>query len=569
MAKKETPTYHNYIKEYYSKIESGEIVACEKVRKVYKQLAFDCDNTAGQWHFDIRKATRPIVFVERFCRQSKTNTGQLIHLELFQKAALQAIFGFVDKDGLRKYHEVIWIMGRKNGKSTALSAIGLYCMLTEPGAEVDCVATKRDQAKIVFDSAVAMVKQSPDLARIIHKRRTDMTCEANLSVFQPLASDSNTMQGLNASCGIIDELSSIKDNEIYTAIKYSQSARPEPLLIEISTNGTVRECIFDQQYDYAAKVIAGKVKNDRLLPLIYELDSPEEWTDEDCWIKANPGLGTIKSRADLRQHVEDAKHKPSEKRDVLVYDFNVKQTDSTAWLSYEQLWNPATFVMDDVRDTYAIGGADLSATTDLTCASLIIHTATEDIPYVLQQYFLPEKRVKDVETMNTQEAPYRKWADRGLLTICPGSMVDYHMVTAWFKRMRDEYGIDLWKLGYDRAMANYWRAEMEGEFGQNVMEAVAQGPYTWSQPMKELGSALADKRLNYNGNPMLAWCISNTAVKTTGTLDVIQPVKIHRTGRIDGLVSLLNAWVIYDKYQEDYFNLIGYDTGHFHNTILN
>jgi len=193
----------------------------------------------------------------------------------------------------------------------------------------------------------------------------------------------------------------------------------------------------------------------------------------------------------------------------------------------------------------------------LTCATLLIRKPNDPVLYVLQQYFLPESRVNLLETTSSKEAPYRIWNERGLLTICEGTMVNYSDVTAWFAKMRDQYQIDLWKLGYDRALAGYWAEEMAGEFGQSVMEKVAQGPFTWTAPMKELGAMLADKKINYNANPILKWCLSNTAVKTSGTVESIQPVKIQANRRIDGMVSLLNAYVIYTKYRDDYINTVG------------
>ena len=213
--------------------------------------------------------------------------------------------------------------------------------------------------------------------------------------------------------------------------------------------------------------------------------------------------------------------------------------------------------MDDVANTYAIGGCDLSATTDLTAATLLIRKKDDEKIYVLQHYFLPQARIDYLEKTSSKEAPYQVWADRGLLTICNGNMVNYSDVTQWYKDMRDKYGIDLWKMGYDRALAGYWADEMAGEFGQSVMEKVAQGPFTWTAPMKELGARLANKEINYDNNPMLKWCLSNTGIKAQGSIESIQPVKIQQNRRIDGMVSLLNAYVIYVKYRDDYLNLVG------------
>ena len=549
----------NYIVKYWQQIDSGKVLVSEKIRRVYKQLAADSKKKRGKYLFDIEKAARPIYFVETFCRQSKGDMGKPIKLELFQKAALQAIFGFVDKDGYRKYTEVLWIMARKNGKSCLLSAIGLYMMLgdKEGGAEVDCVASKKDQAKIVFEEARNMVIQSPYLAKYIKKRRTDMYSPSNFGVFQPLSSDSNTLDGLNPHCGIIDELHSIKDRNIYDVVKQGMSARKQPMLFQITTSGMNRETIYDAQYEYAEKVLNGDITDEHFLALIYELDSSEEWTDEDKWIKANPGLGPIKSKKTLKDNVEKAKNDLAFRPTVLTKDFNLKNVSADTWLTWEQLDNEETFEIEDVENTYALGGCDLSATTDLTCATLLIRKRNDEKIYVLQHYFLPMARIERLEATTSKEAPYKAWEERGLITFCQGNMVNYADVTAWFQKMRDEHRIDMWRCGYDRALAGYWAEEMCQVFGDSVMEKVAQGPITWTAPMKELGAMLTDKAINYNNNPMLKWCLSNTGVKIAGTLDSIQPVKIQQNRRIDGMVSLLNAYVMYVKYREDYLNLVG------------
>ena len=549
----------NYIVKYWRAISSGKILAGQKIKQIYEKLAKESTQKDGPYKFDIKRASRVIYFVETFCRQSKGDMGKPIKLELFQKAALQAIFGFVDEEGRRKYNEVLWIMARKNGKSCLLSAIGLYMMLgdKEGGAEVDCVASKKDQAKIVFDEARNMVAQSPYLAKYIKKRRTDMYSPYNFGVFQPLSSDSNTLDGLNPHCGIIDELHSIKDRNIYDVVKQGMSARKQPLLFQITTSGMNRNTIYDAQYEYAEKVLNGDVADEHFLALIYELDSSNEWTDPDMWVKANPALGTIKSLKTLTENVEKAKNDLAFRPTVLTKDFNLKNVSADTWLTWEQLDNEETFEIDDVVDTYALGGCDLSATTDLTCATLLIRKKNDEKLYVLQHYFLPQERIDKLEATTSKEAPYKTWADRGLMTLCQGSMVNYADVTAWFQEMRDKYHIDMWRCGYDRALAGYWAEEMASVFGDSVMEKVVQGPITWTAPMKELGAMLSDKMINYNNNPMLKWCLSNTGVKTSGTVESIQPVKIQQNRRIDGMVSLLNAYTIYVKYREDYLNLVG------------
>lgn len=550
----------NYVREYWSKIESGEIVTSRRVKAVYGRLMREMDEPAGgsRYYFDEEAGERPIIFIERFCKQSQGTLGAPLKLELFQKAFIQTLFGWLERaTGYRRFRETLFLVGRKNGKSTLLAAIALYMLVAdyEGAAEIYSVATKRDQAKKTLTEAVNMVKQSPELRAIVKKRRNDIYFPATASTFEALASDSNTLDGLNSHAVIIDELHAIRDRNLYEVMKQSTSSRRQPLVIMITTSGTVRESVFDNIYGLACDIADGKIEEDSFLPVLYELDERAEWTDPQAWVKANPGLGTIKQYSTLANFVERAKKNPEDLPGVLCKDFNVPEVAATVWLSFEEIKSDATFTMQDVYNTYAVGGCDLSATTDLTCATLLIRRSREDeIVYVLQHYFLPQKKIDQLDEHNTQEAPYKIWADRGLLTICDGARVNYSDVTAWFCEMRDEFKIDTFKVGYDRALAGYWVDEMKSNGFE--MEAVAQGPFTWSQPMREMGAAFADKKVNYNKNPVLVWCLSNTAAKKSG-VNNIQPIKVSDKRRIDGMVSLLNAWVIYVRDFEDYMYLVG------------
>ena len=550
----------NYIARYWKDIQSGKEVVGEKVYKTMEMLMEIVEGKNKKYHFDPVLAMEPIYFAEQYCKQSKGATGQPIKLELFQKARYQAIYGIVDKHGIRKHREVLIIEGRKNGKSTELSTLGLYGLVgdREGGPEVDCVSTKKDAAKIVFNTARDMVQQSPELRQYIKRRKSDLYCSFNLGVFQPLSSDSNTLDGLLPSMCILDECHAIKDRNLYDVMRQSMSAasRKQPLFLTITTNGFNREGIYDELYEYAENVLNGEIEDEHFLSFIYELDSVEEMFDERCWKKANPGLGTIKSYNELKANVEKAKNTPGYMATVKTKDFNLKNVAASSWLDWDQLNNEDLFDPNEVYDTYAIGGCDLSQVRDLTCASLLIRRRGDETIYLLQHYFLPEDRVAKIEATSSKEAPYRVWEERGLLTICPGNMVRYSDVTAWFKEMSDKYKITIWRCGYDRAMADYWVQEMQDTFG-DVMESVPQGPITWTAPMNELGAMLCEKRVNYNNNPIFKWCVSNTAVKKSGTNEAIQPIKIQAHRRIDGLVSFLNAYVVYCKYRDDYLNLVG------------
>lgn len=538
---------------YFGGILDGKIVACEKMKRI-SEILIERFLAPDEFHFDHRIAKRHTDFIETFCRIPSGRVGQPLKLELFQKARLQALFGFVDDNDLRQYQECIIIEGRKNGKTTEMAAVEIDLLIDdrEGAPQIYNIATMLDQAKLGFNAAHKMILQSPDLARAIRKRVGDLYFSGNMGFIKALASNSNSLDGLDAHAAVIDELAAIKNRDIYDIIKQAMGARRQPLLFCITTNGFVRQSIFDSQYEYAAHVLDGSVKDKRFLPFVYELDSADEWDKPEMWMKANPGLGTIKSRDYLAGMVQKAKDDPSFKPTVMVKDFNIAQTETSAWLTFEALVNEELAEMDYLAHSYAIGGCDLSATTDLTCATLLIRKPNDEKVYVLQQYFLPQAKLDSVVKGGHKEAPYALWKDQGWLTVNEGAAVDYSNVTKWFARMVTEYDIrPLW-ICYDRALSGYWVPEMQ-EYGFD-MEKTAQGPFTWSQPMKEMGAAFMEHRVVYQNNPILRWCLANTGVKALNKegIETIQPVKIQNTRRIDGMVSLLNAWVGYVKHADEY-----------------
>lgn len=388
----------NYILEYWGRVQSGEVVACKQLKQQCKKIVDELENPRDPWVFDLGRATQPIEFIETFCRHSKGRwIGKKVELELFQKAKLQSIFGFVHKDtGFRRCREMFTMVSRKNGKSTEMAALGLYMLVGdgEGGSEVYTVATKRDQARIVFGEASNMRSQSPSLRKHVKKRKTDLCFPMTFSKFETLASESNSLDGLNSHGIIIDELHAIKDRNLYDVMKQSMSAREQPLLNMITTAGFVRECIFDDIYEYACDVLDGTIEDERFLAFIYELDSRDEWTDFRAWEKANPGLGTIKNYDDLAANVERAKHDPNFLPTVLTKEFNVRETVAGAWLTFEQANNEETFDIEALRDSYGIGGVDLGATTDLTAAVVPIMKPGSEKKYVLVQGFMPADTIE-------------------------------------------------------------------------------------------------------------------------------------------------------------------------------
>lgn len=541
----------NYITTYYNLIKSGKILVSKKILKQYEKIIYDLNNP-GKYHFDIKKANRPIQFIEIFCKHSKGQwAGKPVILDLWQKALIQTIFGFVDDKGFRKYREVFIVVARKNGKSTLLSAIGLYMLFAdgEGGAQVCCVASKKDQAKIVFEEAKNMVAQSKLLKKHIRKRKGDLYVDLTFSTFEPLTSDSNTLDGLNMHCGILDEVHAWKDRNVYDVSKQSMGARQQPLLISISTAGFVRENIYDSLYEHSENNLNGLIDDERFISFIYELDSRKEWINPKAYIKANPGLGTIKSQEYLDEQVKRAKNDKSYLSTVLTKDFNIRETAVGAWLSFEVVDNKSTFEIKNLSGCYGIGGVDLSSVGDLTCASCLIRKNNE--LYLVQMYFIPEEKAKRKE--EEDHVPYKLWKEQGYIRFCHGTMVNFSDVTDWFNELRDKYKIYTVWVGYDPWGAAQWIEEMK----QNgyVLEEVIQGAKTMSTPMKILAADLEAKKLNYNNNPILKWCLTNTQ-KEVDKNDNIRPVKgKNAKQRIDGAVSLIDSYVIYQRHYEDFLNL--------------
>lgn len=542
----------NYIITYYNLIVSGKIKVSKKLRKTFDKVVKDLTDMTCKYHFDISKANRPIEFIEKFCKHSKGKwIGKPVILELWQKAIIQTIFGFVDENGNRKYKEVLLVVGRKNGKSTLLSAIALYMLFAdgEGGAQVCCVASKKDQAKIVFNEAKNMVAQNKLLNKHIKKRKSDLYFAKTFSTFEPLASDSDTLDGLNLHCGIIDELHSIKDRNIYDTTKQSMSARQQPLLLMITTAGFIRENIYDERYEYADNVINGIIEDDRFIAFIYELDEKQEWTKENCWIKANPALGTIKSEQYVKEQVDAAKNSKQYLPTVLTKDFNIRETATGSWLSFDEINNDSTYKLEKMKVIYAVGGVDLSSVGDLTCATIVFRYKEQW--YIHQAYFIPEEIAAKKE--REDKVPYKVWKDKGFVRFCVGNKVNYNDVTDWFKELRDKYNIYVLWTGYDSWGAELWVGDMRNN--GFTMEEVIQGARTMSSPMKTLACDLAAKKLNYNNNPVLKWCLTNTKVEVDKN-ENIRPIKgKNPKQRIDGAVSLIDAYVVLQRHYEDYITM--------------
>ncbi len=554
----------NWPERYLDMIRSGEEVVSTKVKEVYeREVGFMREPPKDfPYYFDPERGNHHIGFIEKFCKGSKGDSAkQPIRLEPFQKAKLQMVFGWVEKGtNVRRFREVDDYRGRKCGKSTETAAVEWDVALNdgEYGAEIYCTANKKDQAKIIFNECVNMRTQSNALAAVSKKRQSDIYIDAYMSTIAALASDTSTMDGLNTHFFSLDEFHAAKNRSLYDIMIQSQTARDQPMAWLISTNGFIRDGFFDSQYEYGSNVAMWLPGYQDLtfLPLIYELDKREEWEAKECWAKANPGLGRIKKLKMLEEFVKKAYRDPTFLPTLLTKDFNIAENSAESWLSLDTVTNKTVVPMEFLRNSYAVGGCDLSSTTDLTCATLLIRKPGDQRFFVLQKYFIPRNKVKDEEHSDKREAPYQKWAENGWLSVSEGATVDFHAITEWFLMMVREYNIRPLYIGYDAALSGYWREEMEAYGFQ--LEKIRQGPFTWTYPMKELGGMFEEGRMVYQNNPMLRWCLSNTGKKTLNKdgIESIQPVKVSTARRIDGMVSLLNAYTCFKNNEDDYMSLI-------------
>lgn len=552
---------------YMEDVLSGAVTACSKLKKLCEMLRPRVESGEYKcWRYDPERASRPVRFIETFCCQPEGKIGQRIVLQPFQLFWIEVVFGFVDDNGNRQFNEVFNIMGRKNGKSTLQAGLGLYMLTKDGEGAPQCysAANSKEQSSLLYGSMLRMVAQSPALQRRLHKgiipsRHQDgLMFKANGGYFTPLSSQTRNLDGLNVHFAAIDEIAAITNRDIYDLLKQATSSREQPLIVEITTNGFVRDNFFDDRYDYASRLLDGKVADDHFLPVIYELDSRTEWTDESKWEKANPGLGTIKKWDKLRGYVNQAKQDPSFLPTVMTKDFNMPENRASSWLMFEEAVNRQTFDWRDMGFRYCVIGYDASDTIDLTSAQALMMRPGDSTIYEMSMYWIPEmqleKRRKDGSRKQRDNVPYDKWITDGLLRTCPGNTIDHRVVFEWMQELRDEFDIYPFAMGYDpwHLQDDSWKDTARQFVGKNRAEQVRFGAQTLSIPMKEIREVYANKGIVDNDNPVNQWCRMNVGI-ITDTNDNIKPVKANGpTGRIDGWAAEICAYVCLKRHWDDY-----------------
>jgi phage terminase large subunit-like protein len=423
----------------------------------------------------------------------------------------------------------------------------------EHGAELYSVACKKDQAKIIWSESVRMIKSSPSL----NKRAKCLVAEIKFknNSFKALSSDSNSLDGLNSHCILIDELHSWKDRNLYDVVKQSISARQQSLILITTTAGTIRGNIFDSKYDECLNILKGYSDNsytdNKVLPLLYQLDSPDEYTNPDMWIKANPNLGISKSIDYLKSEINKAQKQPELKVGLLCKDFNIRQNSVLSYFNFSEINNIEIFNLENIK--FAIGGLDISSTTDLTSATILF--LNPDNPEKLFFHscsWIPSEKLQEKE--KEDNIPYSKWIEKGYLRLCEGNKIDPMICLDWFIELYKTKGIIPYKLGFDTWGSQTFVNEFEKYFGKDVLIPVRQGSKTLSNPLKTIKADFQSNKIIYNNDPCVKTALVNVSIEIDKN-ENIRPVKSTQRGRIDPFMAMLNAYTIYQIHEQDFRQL--------------
>lgn len=541
----------NWIFKYHEAIQKKEVIVGVWVRLSFEILTTGLLN--GEWEFNEKKANKAIKFIENFCHHSE-GRSDLLHLELWQKAIVSAIFGIMDKTtGYRQFREVFIIVARKNGKTLFAAAIAAYMTYVdgEYGAKVYFLAPKLDQADLVYDAFYQIVQSDDELDSITKKRRSDIYIKAFNTSVKKIAFNSKKSDGFNPQLVVNDEMEAwpgdqgLKQYEVMTS---ALGARKQPLIISIATAGYVNDGIFDELFKRATAFLKGNSREKRLLPFIYMIDDIEKWDSIEELKKSNPNLGVSVSVEYYLEQIEIARNSISKKVEFMTKFCNIKQNSAVAWLDY---WDVMKCVheekplsLEDFKGCYCVGGIDLSRTTDLTAASIVINR--DGINHIFTRFYMPQKRYE--VAINEDNTPYNIYRDRGFLFISGENQVDYKDVYNWFIELVKVYKIKPLKIGYDRYSANYLVEDLKtaGFHTDDVYQGTNLTPI-----LHEFEGNLKDGLFDFGDNSMLAAHFLNVAVDINLNDSRMKPVKIEKRMRIDGAMSVFDALTMVSKYHNE------------------
>lgn len=539
--------HKNYIYEYYKKISGGEIMAGNWIKAIYKIVTDRLEKQ--EYFFNAKEANKAINFIENFCHHSK-GRNDLLKLELWQKAMISVIFGIQDAEKIRIFREIFIVIGRKNGKSLFASAIIAYVayMEQEYGQEIYCLAPKLDQANIVYDGFYQMVRVEEELEELAKKRRSDIYITETNTTIKPIAFNAKKSDGLNPKLSVCDEIAAWGGDaglKQYEVMKSALGARRQPMILSISTAGYINDSIYDELMKRSTSFLKGGSKERRLLPFLYMIDNVEKWNDIEELKKANPNMGVSVKESFFIDEIAVAEGSLSKKAEFLTKYCNIKQNSSIAWLEYLTVENAGVEkTLEDFRDCYAVGGIDLSQTTDLTAASVVIQKGGK--LYAFTQFFMPRGRMETLQA--TDGVPYDIFVKKGLITLSGENYVDYHDVYAWFTMLLEVYGIRPLKIGYDRYSAQYLITDM-ANYGFH-MDDVFQGE-NLTPVIREFEGIIKDGNFKIADNNLLKTHFLNVALKHNMETRKFRPIKIEQRAHIDGFVSVIDAMTVRQKYWEE------------------
>ena len=489
-------------------------------------------------------AEHVVSFFRNYLRHSKgVWAGDLFEPAQWQiDDVLFPLFGWVRPDGSRRFRRTYVELPKKQGKSTLAAGIGLYMLLAdgEAGAEVYSLGADKDQARIVHNEAISMVKASPEIAVNvgINKTTGTLSVESTQSVYRVLSAAPRGKHGLNIHCSIADELHEWQGDVLWNALKYGYRARSQPLALVITNAGDDLHGICYQQRLKAERIIRGESQDDQFLAVIYsttealadaEIKSVSEGATEIPVAEScNPALGEIVKHEDVLRDIRDAVEVPAEMPNLKRLLYGVWVHSHDPWIS-DLVWNRGNevFTEGDLEGAGAYCGIDLSRTRDLSCVCWIVPQAGKY--YVVPRVYIPEDLVERKEV--TDNAPYKAWIAAGLLRACEGDEIDYGQIRTDFND--DARFFDMVGGGFDPHNASHLCNQLlRIEDGWNL-ESVPQTDANMVPPTIEAEALCKSGNLIHGGNELLTWCMRGVACPNG------RPMKKRSTRRIDPVVAMV------------------------------
>ena len=548
-----------YLWEYYSAIQSGEIIAGRELKTELEKLINDFDNPL--YYYDTARANKKMLFMENCVRLTKSPYyGKPMKLMLWQKAFIEVIYSFrMTEDDTDRFKRVLLLIARKNTKSETCSGIALTELITgNEGSDIVCSSNDDNQANILYEAINTMRLMIDSKQRDTWKNQQHIKCLLNGSKVFKLSDRTKNKEGRNIDFAIVDEVHEMKDNTIVKSIEQSQSLKENPKLILITTEGFINDGFLDEELKKARKILNGEddsLSAERYLPWLYTQDSEQEiWQDENSWYKSNPTLGIVKRWDYLREQVDAARKSKADRMFTLSKDFNMKVSNSEAWLMNDALSYPMKFDIESFRGCMALGGVDLAETTDMCSAKVLLMRKDDKKKYIHSMYWIPESKL-DSSDDKEAGAKYAEWAKQGLIRIVEGNEVDTSQVAEWFLELYKDYGIKTYKVGYDQRFSTTFLKAMDS-FGIET-EMIYQNRYVLSSPMRLVEADIKDELIDWNENPIDKWCLENTSVQVYDT-GHIMPVKIkgQASKRIDGTLSLIMSYEMLRRYRAEFNNAL-------------